>query len=99
MVLFTFFLAYIIRYNFEIVFDITDFFKQVPFVIVAAIISFLIVNSHKGVVRFTGAKDVINLIIGINILATLLITATFLSKIGRASCRERVKMSVFAVSV
>jgi len=80
MVLFTFFLAYIIRYNFEIVFDITDFFKQVPFVIVAAIISFLIVNSHKGVVRFTGAKDVINLIIGINILATLLITATFLSR-------------------
>src|SRR5690554_7994932 len=80
MVLFTFFLAYIIRYNFEIVFDITDFFKQVPFVSAAAIISFLIVNSHKGVVRFTGVKDVINLIIGINILATLLIVTTFLSR-------------------
>ncbi|HLV38841.1 nucleoside-diphosphate sugar epimerase/dehydratase [Xanthomarina sp.] len=80
VVLFTFFLAYVIRFNFEIVFDFPIFLKQVPFVSAAAIISFLIVNSHKGVVRFTGVKDVINLIIGINILATLLIVTTFLSR-------------------
>lgn len=80
IVIFTFFLAYIIRYNFEMVFDIPVFLKQIPFVAIAAIISFLIVNSHKGVVRFTGIRDVINLIIGINILATILIVATFLSR-------------------
>lgn len=80
VVLFTFFLAYFIRYNFEINFEIYIFLKQTPFVAVAAIVSFLIVNSHKGVVRFTGVKDVINLIIGINILATILIVSTFLSR-------------------
>ncbi|HAI18137.1 MAG TPA: polysaccharide biosynthesis protein, partial [Xanthomarina gelatinilytica] len=80
VVAFTFFLAYIIRYNFEIDFDFNLFLKQIPFVLIAALISFLIVNSHKGVVRFTGVKDVINLIIGINILATILIVTTFLSR-------------------
>ncbi|PWK19970.1 FlaA1/EpsC-like NDP-sugar epimerase [Xanthomarina spongicola] len=80
VVAFTFFLAYIIRYNFEIDFDFIAFLKQIPFVLIAALTSFLIVNSHNGVVRFTGVKDVINLIIGINILATILIVTTFLSR-------------------
>ena len=80
VVAFTFFLAYIIRYNFELVFDMTVFLKQIPFVLATALISFVIVNSHKGVVRFTGVKDVINIIIGINILATILIVITFLSR-------------------
>ncbi|TYA58933.1 polysaccharide biosynthesis protein [Formosa maritima] len=80
VVAFTFFIAYIIRFNFEIDFDILIFLKQIPFVLLAAFISFLIVNSHKGVVRFTGVKDVINLIIGTNILATILIVTTFLSR-------------------
>ncbi|WP_336245952.1 nucleoside-diphosphate sugar epimerase/dehydratase [Mangrovimonas futianensis] len=80
VVSFTFFLAYIIRYNFEINFDVVIFLKQIPFVLIAAVISFLAVKSHEGVVRFTGANDVINLIIGINILATILIITTFLSR-------------------
>ena len=70
VVAFTFFLAYLIRFNFELdseEFDIDKFLKQIPFVVIAATISFLIVSSHKGVVRFTGVKDVINIIVGINI--------------------------------
>ena len=38
------------------------------------------VGSYKGVVRFTGFKDVINIIIGVNILATILIVSTFFSR-------------------
>lgn len=75
-----FFMAYIIRYNFKWDFDFQLFLKQVPFVILAAAISFISVSSHKGVVRFTGFKDVVNLIIGINIIATILIISTFLSR-------------------
>ncbi|WP_255573013.1 polysaccharide biosynthesis protein [Hanstruepera marina] len=56
------------------------FLKQIPFVLIAAIVSFLLVSSHKGVVRFTGFKDVVNLIIGVNILATILIISTFMSR-------------------
>lgn len=80
IVAFTFFLAYLIRYNFRIDFDFAMFIKQIPFVVLGAIISFLIVSSHKGVVRFTGFKDVVNIIIGVNILATILIISTFLSR-------------------
>jgi len=47
-----------------------------------SLISFLLVGSHKGVVRYTGIKDVINIIIGANILATSLFLITlFLRKI------------------
>ena len=80
IVIFTFFLAYIIRYNFKFDFDVLEFFKQIPFVAVSAIISFLIVGAHKGVVRFIGINDVINIIIGVNILATILLIGTFLTR-------------------
>ncbi len=80
VVLFTFFIAYLIRFNFSIDFDIKLLLNQLPFVALAAFISFLSVGSHKGVVRFTGYKDIINIIIGVNILATILIISTFLSR-------------------
>lgn len=80
VVIFTFFLAYIIRYNFKFDFEFFKFLKQIPFVAITAIISFVIVGSHKGVVRFTGIKDVINIVIGVNIMATILLAETFLSR-------------------
>ena len=80
VVLITFFLAYLIRYNFKLDFGIDKFFKEIPFVAITAIISFLIVGTYKGVVRFTGIKDVINIIIGVNILATILLVETFLTR-------------------
>ncbi|WCO03086.1 polysaccharide biosynthesis protein [Psychroserpens ponticola] len=76
----TFVIAYIIRFNFKIDFDVLVMFKQIPFVFLAAFISFLLVGSYKGVVRFTGFKDVVNIIIGVNILATILIITTFFSR-------------------
>ena len=80
IVIFTFFLAYLIRFNFKIDFDTFLMLNQVPYVILAAIISFIIVGSHKGVVRYTGYKDVINIIVGANILATILIISTFICR-------------------
>ncbi len=80
IVVFTFFFAYIIRFNFQIDFDIKQIFNQLPYVFVAAFISFMLVGSHKGVVRFTGFKDIVNIIIGVNILATILIITTFASR-------------------
>lgn len=80
IVAFTFLAAYVIRFNFIIDFDWVVMFKQIPFVLLAALISFSLVGSYKGVVRFTGFKDVVNIIIGVNILATLLIISTFFSR-------------------
>lgn len=80
IVIVSLFLAYFIRYNFEIDFGLGIMVSQIPFVLVAAVISFLAVKSHKGVVRFTGYRDIINIIIGVNILATVLIVSTFFSR-------------------
>ena len=76
----TFFLAYIIRFNFKIDFEFSVLFRQIPYVMVAAAISLIAVGSYKGVVRFTGFKDIMNIVIGANILATLLICCTFISR-------------------
>ena len=80
VVVFTFFLAYILLYNFRLDFEISEFLIQIPFVIITAIICFLLVGSHKGVVRFTGVKDVINIVIGVNILGTILLLGTYLAR-------------------
>ena len=80
VVIFTFFIAYLIRFNFKLDFDIMVFLKQIPFVAVATTISFLLVGSHKGVVRYTGIKDVINVLIGVNILATILLIVTYITR-------------------
>ncbi|MEM5564836.1 nucleoside-diphosphate sugar epimerase/dehydratase [Psychroserpens sp. AS72] len=80
IVAFTFIVAYVIRFNFIFDFDWVVMLKQIPFVFLAGLISFVVVGSYKGVVRFTGFKDVINIIIGVNILATILIISTFFSR-------------------
>ncbi|WP_299113593.1 nucleoside-diphosphate sugar epimerase/dehydratase [uncultured Winogradskyella sp.] len=80
IVITTFFLAYLIRYNFKVDFDFFTALKQTPYVAVVAAISLIAVGSYKGVVRFTGFKDIVNVIIGANILATILICCTFLSR-------------------
>lgn len=80
IVLCTLFLANFIRYNFRFDFDMELLLRQAPFVAITATISFLLVGSHKGVVRYTGYRDVINIIIGTNILATILIIFTYLGR-------------------
>ncbi|MCB0463793.1 MAG: nucleoside-diphosphate sugar epimerase/dehydratase [Flavobacteriaceae bacterium] len=80
VVLFTLLASYFIRYNFKFDFDLFDVLKQMPFVSLAAIISFILVGSHKGVVRYTGFRDVVNIVIGANILATILLITTFISR-------------------
>lgn len=75
-----FFIAYLIRYNFTISFDYVKLLDQIPYVAVIGAISLIAVGTYKGVVRFTGFKDIVNIIIGANILATILICITFLSR-------------------
>ncbi|GAB5563270.1 MAG: nucleoside-diphosphate sugar epimerase/dehydratase [Winogradskyella sp.] len=80
LTLFTFIVAYLIRYNFKLDFDFFIVIKQFPFVGIVSFISFLAVGSHRGVVRYTGFKDILNVVIGANIIATLLICLTFISR-------------------
>lgn len=55
---FAFVLSYFIRFNLSFNFDAEKLLTQLPIVLLAFAIVFLITNSHKGVVRHTGIKDV-----------------------------------------
>ena len=59
-ILATFFLAYFIRFNFTLDFDLAQFLVQLPFILALAAISFLAVGSFKSVIRHTGFTDVVN---------------------------------------
>lgn len=56
-----FIVAYLVRFNFSLQFESEQLFYQIPVVFIAALISFVLIGSHKGVVRHTGPQDAINI--------------------------------------
>jgi FlaA1/EpsC-like NDP-sugar epimerase len=61
IVTFSFILSYLIRFNLTLNFEVEKLLMQLPLVICAALLSFIIVGSYKGVVRHTGVRDVYNI--------------------------------------
>lgn len=80
IVLFSFFLSYIIRYNFKLDFSLLQVAEQLPLLIIVSVISFILVGTHKIVVRYIGFSDVVNIFISTNIIATVLILFTYTSR-------------------
>jgi FlaA1/EpsC-like NDP-sugar epimerase len=72
IVLNTFFISYLVRFNFTLEFDRSYFKFQIPFVIAISIISFLLVGSYKGIVRHTGIRDAYNVFYASVIISLLL---------------------------
>lgn len=68
----TFFISYLVRFNFTLSFDKYHFVYQFPFVISVALFSFLITGSYKGIVRHTGTKDAYNVFIASFLIAGIL---------------------------
>lgn len=60
-VAFAFVLSYLIRFNLTFDFEVERLLVQLPLVLATALIAFLIVGSHKGVIRHTGVRDVYNI--------------------------------------
>lgn len=60
-VAFSFILSYLIRFNLTLNFEVEKLVMQLPLVIGAALVSFIVVGSYKGVVRHTGVRDVYNI--------------------------------------
>ncbi|ULC58264.1 polysaccharide biosynthesis protein [Flaviramulus sp. BrNp1-15] len=80
IVLSTFFIAYFIRFNFTLGFDINQFFTQIPIVFVLSALSFLIIGSFKSVIRHTGFTDVVNLFKAISLMTLMTIVFVLLNK-------------------
>jgi FlaA1/EpsC-like NDP-sugar epimerase len=75
-----FILSYFIRFNFTFNFDVEKLVLQVPLVMIIAAIAFLIIGSHKGVIRHTGVRDVYNIF---NAICLSSIIAIFLVLLNR----------------
>ncbi|AUP77273.1 polysaccharide biosynthesis protein [Flavivirga eckloniae] len=80
IVLSTFFLAYFIRFNFTLNFDLKQFLIQVPFLAAVASFSFLLIGSFKSVIRHTGFTDVVNLFKAIAVMSLVCITAVSVNR-------------------
>jgi len=72
LVLQTFFLAYLVRFNFTLNFNGFPFVKQIPLITVVALVSFLIIGSYKGIVRYTGTRDAYNVFLAALLIAVIL---------------------------
>lgn len=65
----SFITAYFIRFeNSSFIFEASSFPKQIFFILLLSLLSFVIVGSYKGIIRHTGLRDAVNVF-----LATLLI--------------------------
>ncbi len=80
-VLSTFFIAYLIRFNFTLNFDLKQFLIQLPFLATVATFSFLLIGSFKSVIRHTGFTDVVNLFKSVTIMSLTCIVAVFINRI------------------
>lgn len=75
----TFIISYLIRFNFSFNFDTSKFILQLPIVVLVALIGFLMVGSYKGVIRHTGIRDSINVILSSLIIFGLLIVIVIIN--------------------
>ncbi len=97
LVLQSFFIAYLIIFNFKLSFQQYGFFSQIPLVIILAVLSFLIVGSHKGTVRQTGMKDAQNVFFGLSILFIALILITLTDRVFEITIRYAIPIRVLVV--
>ncbi len=72
MVIQCFIVAYLVRFNFSLQFETEQLVYQIPVVFIIALISFVLIGSHKGVVRHTGQKDAINIFFSASLMAGFL---------------------------
>jgi len=76
----TFIISYLVRFNFSFSFDTSKLLVQLPLVVIIALVSFLVVGSYKGIIRHSGVKDAINITFASFILMILLGGIIFLNR-------------------
>ncbi len=80
LVINSFILSYLIRFNFEFKFGSHDIHYQIPLIAFLAFISFLITGSYKGIIRHTGIKDAENVSIATFIMTFFSLLIVFISR-------------------
>jgi FlaA1/EpsC-like NDP-sugar epimerase len=76
----TFFVAYLIFYNFKLSLYNSFLFHQVPLIILISVISFIIIGSHKGIIRHTGINDAYKVFLAVTLSTFILILIVYLNR-------------------
>jgi FlaA1/EpsC-like NDP-sugar epimerase len=80
MVVQTYIVANLLYYNFKLKIYDTFLFHQIPFIILVAFISFILVGSHKGIIRHTGINDALNIFIATSIIAFITTLTIYINR-------------------
>jgi len=97
LILVTFFLAYFIRFNFTLNFDVNQFLFELPFVFIVSALSILIVGSFKSVIRHTGFTDVVNVFKSIALMAFISAVMVFLNRLTNVFPGFTIPLSIIVI--
>lgn len=93
----TFILSYLIRFNFSLSFDKSALLFQLPVVFVVSVIAFLTVGSYKGIVRHTGLKDSKNVSLASFFILAILSFIVILNFFFNFNVRFTIPKSIIAI--
>ncbi|MCC7520044.1 MAG: polysaccharide biosynthesis protein [Flavobacteriaceae bacterium] len=96
IVLNTFFVSYLVRFNFTLDFDKSYIKYQIPFIAVVSLISFLLIGSYKGIVRHTGIKDAYNVFYA-SIVISLILSIFFYLNLNFNLFKVTIPRSIIAI--
>ncbi|MCF7568656.1 polysaccharide biosynthesis protein [Sabulilitoribacter arenilitoris] len=97
IVMLAFFATYLIRFNFTLDFDINQFLFQIPFLLVIATFSFLIIGSFKSVIRHTGFTDVVNLFKSVTLMSLLAVIFVLFNRITNIIPEFTIPLSIIVM--
>lgn len=97
LVLQTFLIAYFVRFNFSLNFDLYGLVMKLPLIIILSIVSFMFTGSYKGVIRHTGLRDALNVYIGVSLLAIFMIVAVLVNRYFELSVGFTIPISIIVI--
>lgn len=93
----TFLMAYIVRFNFTLNFDLNQFLVQIPILLLISSLSFMYIGSFKSVIRHTGFTDVVNVFKAVVLLASISIVAVLVNRLTHVIPSFTIPLSIIVI--
>ena len=98
MIAASFFLAYLIRFNLSINFDMSKLTLQIPVVVVIALIAFLIARSYEGVFERAFFRDLNTISMAISLWSVLIILLIVINRYWEIYPDFSIPLSIIIIS-
>ena len=90
-------LAYFIRFSDSFQYETYGLIYQIPTIFVLALLSFLTIGSHKGVIRHTGIRDIYNIVIAVSLLSTVCLLFVFTNRFWGLLPKVTIPISIIII--